>query len=675
MAFQTQEALEPVEGSESISRKYLVNTLNYLNFNGNRVVVNLKSRVDGNEISLRALPEPCSGDTVALVWSETPPKDIAVAYELINILVDRGSGVIAVQGQLISINRTGASVLLPLRCDSISRRRLERFGSTQVRAIVSCSDKKAAGDLQDFGGGCLKIRLTVGDAGSLMGAGDKASVGVILFKESTAVYVGAGHVARRTKNGEMVDFVVSLTVSEEEMSLDGQQSKIGRDLVGVCHHPLCDRIVLLRLTMSSHNSFVVNEHPDHVSLFPGLIIPEFKLDFGAGDYARCTARINSGADGTWSFSIIDMPIPDQRKLFCFVENEAGMSSGVCAAIDPKAIVRFFFESGFIYPAKYVSLERARERLKEMLSHLYVDTPVIAQHFVQHEKGIVEAHIAMVRFYDRAWVVHHHTAVGGTGAGSRVLAQIFRYIHSYGAFPSTGMDYVMTYYRPENRFPDKVLGGLSRSLKTPSLSSIDPFAYLHLFFKEREENNDIDTLWTLEPASREDLLELEAFYQRTSGGLTLKAFGLEAAAQGHQTVDLDAEFANAGLHRRKSVISLKYKGRLKAVAMSLDSDDGLNMSNLMKSIHVFVIDESNLHFEELVSQLNGLSHLYEEPEIPMLVFPHSYMSNQGMNLEKVYNLLIFDISVGKRFAEFVERVTNRAVRRSYEKTGVSTEESE
>jgi len=107
-------------------------------------------------------------------------------------------------------------------------------------------------------------------------------------------------------------------------------------------------------------------------------------------------------------------------------------------------------------------------------------------------------------------------------------------------------------------------------------------------------------------------------------------------------------------------------------MALDSDARLNMSNLMKCIHAFAIDREGLPFDLLISQLNRLSFLYEEREIPILLFPSSYAADQGVSLEKIYDLLVFDASIVKQFIEFVERLTNRVVRR---KQGVLTPEQE
>ena len=107
-------------------------------------------------------------------------------------------------------------------------------------------------------------------------------------------------------------------------------------------------------------------------------------------------------------------------------------------------------------------------------------------------------------------------------------------------------------------------------------------------------------------------------------------------------------------------------------MASDSDAGLNMSNLMKCIHVFVIDKEGLPFDLLMSQLNGLSRLYEEREIPVLLFPASYVGDQGVVPEKVYHFLVARASICRQFAEFAERITDRTARRRY---GVPTSDHE
>ena len=67
MAIRTEEQLKSRKlSSESISRKRLINILNYVNFKGSSVVVNLRSLADGSMLSLRARRNPAPGKRLVL---------------------------------------------------------------------------------------------------------------------------------------------------------------------------------------------------------------------------------------------------------------------------------------------------------------------------------------------------------------------------------------------------------------------------------------------------------------------------------------------------------------------------------------------------------------------------------------------------------------------------------
>jgi len=102
----------------------------------------------------------------------------------------------------------------------------------------------------------------------------------------------------------------------------------------------------------------------------------------------------------------------------------------------------------------------------------------------------------------------------------------------------------------------------------------------------------------------------------------------------------------------------------ALVMATDSTSGLNMSGLTKCLHVFVLAGSALPFDALSSRLNLLGHLYDEPEVPLLLFPRSYAKSACVVSEKTYNVLVFHRSVGPQFADYVARLTDRKIRRKH-----------
>ena len=58
------------EEEKTISQKYLVNKLNYLNFQDGTILINLKHTKYNRVISLNAKPQPCIGDQLDCLWTE-----------------------------------------------------------------------------------------------------------------------------------------------------------------------------------------------------------------------------------------------------------------------------------------------------------------------------------------------------------------------------------------------------------------------------------------------------------------------------------------------------------------------------------------------------------------------------------------------------------------------------
>ncbi len=116
-----------------------------------------------------------------------------------------------------------------------------------------------------------------------------------------------------------------------------------------------------------------------------------------------------------------------------------------------------------------------------------------------------------------------------------------------------------------------------------------------------------------------------------------------------------EYEKLGFKREKHLFSLKKDGQLKALALAVVSDTGLNLSNLTNCVHVFIIDEEDLPVDVLYRHLALLSPHYAEDEIPILLHPLSYVENQSIPYEKVYNLWAFDTKYAERFYQYMDRL--------------------
>jgi hypothetical protein len=262
---------------------------------------------------------------------------------------------------------------------------------------------------------------------------------------------------------------------------------------------------------------------------------------------------------------------------------------------------------------------------------------------------------MIRFYENTWIMHHHASIGQNKGGLAVLSEARDYISDYKYFPSSHMDYLICYFRPNNKFPSRMFGGFSRMLSNPKWCSLDAFACLGFRFGDSPPVKG-DGGWAFDVAGAEDVSELISFYECSSGGLAMKALDIEQEAT--ETNTIDGEYAKLGLKRGKVLFSLKKGASLKAIFMVVVSDVGLNMSNLTNCIHLFVTDPEDLTTDVLYRHLDLLSPHYSEPEIPVLVYPASFAEDRSIPYEKTYNLWAFDTRHTGRFYEYMGRILRK-----------------
>ena len=245
---------------------------------------------------------------------------------------------------------------------------------------------------------------------------------------------------------------------------------------------------------------------------------------------------------------------------------------------------------------------------------------------------------MIRFYQKSWMIHHHAANQNASrmAGVDVLDQISRFINESHSIFSVQMDYVFCYYRPDNKFPDRVFGGVARNTNDPKKCSLDAFAYLH-YNKHSANDITLEEPWHLASIRPENLVELKNFYRNVSGGLMLEA--MELIPDISDTDSLSHEYECSGFKRKKELLALKKNNELKAIVLLNTSDIGLNLSELTNGIHIFVIDPEGITNEVLNAVLKTLSINFEPDEFPVLLYPASFADNHSIPYEKVYYLWV------------------------------------
>jgi hypothetical protein len=349
-----------------------------------------------------------------------------------------------------------------------------------------------------------------------------------------------------------------------------------------------------------------------------------------------------------------MDIKEHLKLIAILHQTKNKNSYICNDVDLDALWDFFFETGFIYPDKYAAIQKNKMQIKETYAKIYTRNPQIARHFIYQDKGTIFGHMAMLRFYENSWMIHHHAARKSAlnKAGLIVLDQIGRMVNDSHRLYSLHMDYVFCYFRPDNKFPSRVFGGAAKSIKNPKYCSLDGFAYLHLKRSARSQSN-LPADWQVSETRTDDLQELSDYYEHISGGLMLDAIDL--TPEKLKCDGLSKEYSKVGLTRQRQLFSLKKDGSLKAIFLVNTSNVGLNLSDITSCVKAFVTDSEELDAQILRDAISIVAELTGKTDFPALLYPVAYADQQQIEYEKIYNLWICSMQYLDEYFRYLKRL--------------------
>ncbi|NIR13890.1 MAG: hypothetical protein GWN86_08015, partial [Desulfobacterales bacterium] len=295
-----------------------------------------------------------------------------------------------------------------------------------------------------------------------------------------------------------------------------------------------------------------------------MILPKLVINFAGELKIDCTVQVIYRKEKKTDqiqcgLAILDMDINAYCLLTHILTKALDEHAYLSDVVDMDALWEFFFESGFIYPTKYRLIHSHREDLSETYQKLYKEKPEIAKHFTYQKNGRIYGHISMVRAYEKAWMIHHYAAksMEKKRTGFMVLKQMMHYLNDMCRLPSAKMDYVICYFRPENKFPNLVFGGFAKALDNRRGCSMDLFAYLP--YTSLSLGTELPEGWLLKESSKQDLWELRRFYSHHSGGLLLDALGLEQKDSGEE--GLHRVYSRLGFQRNCKIYSLSRQGEM------------------------------------------------------------------------------------------------------------------
>jgi hypothetical protein len=247
------------------------------------------------------------------------------------------------------------------------------------------------------------------------------------------------------------------------------------------------------------------------------------------------------------------------------------------------------------------------------------------------------------------MIHHLAAkrLGNKLTGLYVLNHILNYFDGFYRMPSIGMDYMIFYFRPDNKFPDYFFGGFYRDLDNPKGCSMDCFAYIT--HSPPNIPADLPSDWSFHECTHEDLDHLKQCYDHLSGGLLFEAFCLDRKGS-REEKSIEHLYHSCGLKRKCGSFVLKYHNTAKAFFIIDESDKGINLSELLNSVKIIVTDAKDLPWDVLQAVLDRLTHMYGNESYPVLIYPSTYGESQGLVHEKKYNLWILNARYSDQYTE-------------------------
>jgi hypothetical protein len=653
---------------QTFGLKHLINKLNYIHFLDGTITACFRHKRYDTILSLLIKPQPCTNKNFTCHWqSDKELQRKLQDHQFQHLLINDGPKALVVEPQVVEINRDNLYFVLPEACEELNSRKFHRHPCSDISVQLIQNGSSFQGTLVEFSATSMHIRVKAVPPQTFQWLNPESPTTLTFFHQGITIYSAECAILKQSCGQNMRSIVLNPTHDRIFKFKSKKYRSTRQQLIPSPNinfkHPLTGTWIELAVSDISGSGLSVTENAYDSVLLPGLIIPTLELTFANSFSLQCKAQViyrippkDSDKSNTVKCGIafLDMRIEEHTRLLAILYQADNKRSYLSNRVDLDELWKFFFDSGFIYPEKYLHLKANKSIFKKTYQTLYEKKPNIARHFVYQDNGTILAHMSMIRFYRNSWLIHHHAARKmSTGKGGLVvLKQISRYVNEAHRLYSSHLDFVFGYFRPENSFPRRYFGGAAQHINNPKACSIDSFAYFH-FQKSFNSQWDFASHLSINQPTDEDLEELNRFLEYASGGLMAAALNLEPGCDNDE--NLTKEYESLGLRKDRYLFSLRINNSLKAVVVINITDIGLNMSDINNSIMIFVVDTNGLSKDILYFFLSMICIKLSLNDIPVLVYPQSFALDNGIEFEKTYNLWILNMLNLDAYFDFSNRI--------------------
>ena len=642
---------------QSVSRVRLINKLNHFHFTAKTIRIHFENPKTNHSIVLDASPCPCFNRYAVGLWHN--PDDAShipdfLRFTHFELITDEQ--VIHVPADVRAVNRKGICFRLPEKSVQYTFRKTIRRSCLPIDVQLIQNGVIFSAALLDFSVNAFRVVL-IDDKGSELGwLNENAPLNVVMLSEGAPVYSGECRILKHCDGRQSNQIVLK----PDRYVVQRFTPRIHRSRRSVLtpspdirfEHPVTGSPVTLKALDISGSGLSVEDDAKNTLLLPGLILPSMTVSFSGSYSFQCRAQVLYCREDSeksvkplvrCGIAFLDVAPDDHVKLLSLLHNAENRNIYLCDRIDVDKLWEFFFDTGFIYPRKYVYLRGEAEQIKKTYQALYCRQTGISRHFTWQNRGGIMAHLSMLRFYENTWLIQHLAARTShhIGAGIEMLKQVSEFAMDSHRLASARMRYLLCYFRPHMRFPNHFFGKIARNVENPRACSVDQVAYVS--FRCRRQLSSLPDPWRLEKPGSGDLDQLEDFYKNASGGIMLEALDLICRNDLSDRQNLASRYREHGLKRERRVYALKKNGHTKAVIMVNISDSALNLSDLTNCVSLFLLEQDAIEPEMVYNALSVVAAHYDRPRFPVLVYPHEYVRENRMPCDRVYNLWALDMN--------------------------------
>jgi len=655
--FKRSKLKRSIFSSSRIDQKKIINIINFHNFNDEQIFILMADPLTKEELLFRVLPGPCIGVELTCTLPEGTPLSLD-NVALKGLVIDNGQSIILMQADPVRVSSKSITMKFHKSGTIYNARHAKRFYCHLVDSLLKQGDREIKGSLEEFNPSGLRISVKGNITEVIASLSSEKEFTIHLTRGDERIFSGLGNLIRVE---EMNNVLVVNPLNIPQQLYKQKKFRNPRMIFSpgpkvIFNHPFTLKRVTFDVVDITTSGFSVEAHSDTSLLIPGMIIGTATITRPGLFNLKCSAQVVHASPQKknrvkYGFAINDTDVVTYNQLFDMYSNAIDKHANVSRDVNMDLLWEFFFESGFIYPNKYSCFSQYKEDYKKTYEKLYHSSPEIFANFAYQENDAIYGHVSIIKSYERTWMIHHLAAkpMGTKRTGLFVLNHILNYFDGFYRMPSIGMDYMIFYFRPDNKFPDHFFGGFCREYKNPQGCSMDCFAYITQPLAATK--TALPENWTLRECSRQDIAELRSSYKKLSGGLMVEAFCLDGRID--PAGSISELYGKYGLKREYKAHVLKHDGKTKAYMIVDESDMGVNLSELLNSIKIIVTDKTDLPWDILKSSVGMFSGLYRTANVPVLVYPYQYADEQAVTYSKKYNLWVLSARASDDYSEHLK----------------------